>query len=215
MEAGAADYEEGEPDAAADEEAEEEAESSSQEELEMSEYWAARFAATELRRAERAFAPSPPFSPSPFLAGLTRSVAGKRLEREAYRLSEAAPPSPSAAGGGGLDGPPARPCSAVGYALAVLRTPRADAKASLAREGAARWAAGELPPFADGDDAAPPDRPARDPAVAILPPAAAPKRGRGGTPASRVALVHALAHSCAQRVGRAWRGPASVPPSFD
>nr|WP_263282662.1 ferritin-like domain-containing protein [Sphingomonas nostoxanthinifaciens] len=43
-------------------------------------------------------------------------------------------------------------------------------------------------------DAAPPDRPPRGEHPLLLPPGRMPRRGRGGTLASRIALLHALAH---------------------
>jgi uncharacterized ferritin-like protein (DUF455 family) len=43
-------------------------------------------------------------------------------------------------------------------------------------------------------DAAMPDRPARPDRPELLPPARMPRRGKGGTEAGRIALVHALAH---------------------
>lgn len=121
-----------------------------------------------------------------------------------------APPPPAAA---------APPRSAVAFMLAVLSTPVAATKAALARDALCAWQTGTLPPFADGDGE-PPPRPARDDSLATCEPADAPRRGRGGSLASRVALLHSLAHieswaidlaaDLVARFGRA----ENLPPAF-
>jgi uncharacterized ferritin-like protein (DUF455 family) len=108
-----------------------------------------------------------------------------------------------------MDAPqPPPPASLVAYALAVLTTPCAFAKAALTREALAAWRAGALPPFVDADAAAdaapPPERPARDSSLTLVSPGAAPKRGRGGTPASRLALLHSLAHIESWAIDLSW-----------
>jgi uncharacterized ferritin-like protein (DUF455 family) len=93
--------------------------------------------------------------------------------------------------------------SLVGYALAVLNTPRACDKVALTRQAVECWNSGDLPAWVDTDADAPP-MPARDPAIVVCHPGEAPKRGRGGTLASRVALVHSLAHIESWAVDLSW-----------
>jgi len=95
------------------------------------------------------------------------------------------------------------PESLVGYALAVLNTPDASQKAGLTREALQRWQAGELPPYCDTDGDAP-HVPARDCRIERCTPGAAPKRGKGGSLASRVALVHGLAHIESWAIDLSW-----------
>ena len=76
-------------------------------------------------------------------------------------------------------------------AVEVLTTTDARAKADLSRRHAAAW-------FASGATmavgrATPPDRPARPAEPVLLPPKDVPRR-RTGTPAGRIALLHAVAH---------------------
>jgi uncharacterized ferritin-like protein (DUF455 family) len=111
-----------------------------------------------------------------------------------------APPQPPC---GAAEAPQPPPGSLVAYALAVLSTPDAFAKAALTRAALAAWRGGALPAHAPGDGAAP-ARPARDAALRLVAPAAAPKRGRGGTPASRLALLHSLAHIESWAVDLSW-----------
>ena len=111
------------------------------------------------------------------------------------------------AGFSGCSRPLARPmeCSSlVGYALAVLATPRACDKVALTRQAVEHWNGGDLPPWIDTDVADPPAMPARDPGIVVCTPGEAPKRGRGGTLASRVALVHSLAHIESWAVDLSW-----------
>lgn len=97
------------------------------------------------------------------------------------------------------------PCSSlVGYALAVLATPRACDKVALTRQAVEHWHTGALPAWVDSNTADAPDTPARDPAIVVCTPGEAPKRGRGGTLASRVALVHSLAHIESWAVDLSW-----------
>jgi uncharacterized ferritin-like protein (DUF455 family) len=108
-----------------------------------------------------------------------------------------------------MDAPqPPPPASLVAYALAVLSTPCAFAKATLTREALTAWRAGALPPFVDADAgpgaAAAPERPARDASLTLVTPGAAPKRGKGGTPASRLALLHSLAHIESWAIDLSW-----------
>ena len=75
-------------------------------------------------------------------------------------------------------------------AVGVLRTADPHAKAEAALAMAAAWRAGGLAPPGPAD---PPERPARPERPALLPPGSVPRR-RLGSPAGRVALLHALAH---------------------
>ena len=74
---------------------------------------------------------------------------------------------------------------------AALLTPEPRAKAFAARKVARDWAAGRLDFVFD---AGMPDRPARPEQPELLPPNRMPKRGKGGSERSRIALWHALAH---------------------
>ena len=74
---------------------------------------------------------------------------------------------------------------------AALLTADPRAKAMATRAVARDWRLGRL---AEVFDVAMPDRPARPEAPELLPPNRMPKRGRGGSERSRIALWHALAH---------------------
>jgi len=74
---------------------------------------------------------------------------------------------------------------------AALLTPDPRAKVMAARGVARDWRMGRLD-FAF--DAAMPDRPARPDVPELLPPGRMPKRGRGGSDRTRIALWHSLAH---------------------
>ncbi|MBA2918151.1 DUF455 family protein [Sphingomonas sp. MAH-20] len=76
-------------------------------------------------------------------------------------------------------------------ALTVLTTAEPYAKVRAARAAARDWRLGRL---AHAFSAAMPDRPARPAAPELLPPNRMPKRGRAGSDASRIAMIHALAH---------------------
>jgi len=76
-------------------------------------------------------------------------------------------------------------------AVGVLLTGAARAKAAAATRVAGDWLAGLL---AAECAAVVPGRPARPSMPVLFDPARMPKRGKGGTPASRVALLHAVAH---------------------
>lgn len=74
---------------------------------------------------------------------------------------------------------------------AVLDEADPLAKVKAARRAARDWRLGRL---AWGFDTAMPDRPARTDRPPLLPPSRMPKRGRAGSPRSRIAMLHALAH---------------------
>jgi uncharacterized ferritin-like protein (DUF455 family) len=76
----------------------------------------------------------------------------------------------------------------------VLRTADGREKTALSRRHAAAWqaarAAGEMPEIGTAD---PPDAPARPPRPDLLDPREVPRR-RPGSPAGRIAMLHAVAH---------------------
>jgi len=74
---------------------------------------------------------------------------------------------------------------------AALLASEPRAKVMAARKVARDWRLGRL---ASRFDAAMPERPAWPAALETLPPNRMPKRGRGGSPRSRIALWHSLAH---------------------
>jgi uncharacterized ferritin-like protein (DUF455 family) len=85
-------------------------------------------------------------------------------------------------------------------AVAVLGAADPTAKVALSREVAARWRKGGV---AVGRTA-PPTRPARPGRPLLLPPREMPKRRNFGSPAGRVALLHALAHIELNAIDLAW-----------
>lgn len=88
--------------------------------------------------------------------------------------------------------PPGRLAETIARACrAVLRTADPRAKVMTARRVARDWRTGRL---AHRFDIAMPDAPARLDAPALLPPNRMPRRGKAGSLASRIALLHALAH---------------------
>ena len=56
----------------------------------------------------------------------------------------------------------------------------------------------------DVPSADPPSRPARDDRVVLVPPARAPRLGKGGSPESRVAILHSLAHIESWAIDLSW-----------
>lgn len=75
--------------------------------------------------------------------------------------------------------------------LRVLTSAAPRDKIRAARAAARDWRLGRLVPACD---VALPDRPARPARPELLPPSRMPKRGRGGSDRTRIALLHALAH---------------------
>lgn len=73
----------------------------------------------------------------------------------------------------------------------VLLTADPLAKVMAARGAARDWRLGRLDPLFD---VAMPDRPARPPLPELLPPNRMPRRGKAGSPRTRIAMLHALAH---------------------
>ena len=101
-------------------------------------------------------------------------------------------------------------------AVGVLLTADARQKAAAASALRARWDAGEIRLSTDGP--AMPRRPARPPRPALRPPAEMPRRGRAGSPRSRFAMLHALAHIELNAIDlaadMAGRWGADMPPDF-
>ena len=83
----------------------------------------------------------------------------------------------------------------------MLRSPAPAGKIALSAAVAAAWQAGSLAPPAERS---PPDRPARPARPLLLLPGAMPKRRAGGTHATRVAVLHALAHIELNAIDLAW-----------
>lgn len=88
-------------------------------------------------------------------------------------------------------------------------------KVALTRTVAAAWRGGEI----EAGEAAPPPRPARPARPPLLPPRDMPKRRNFGSPAGRVALLHALAHIELNAIDLAWDlvarfGDAGMPRAF-
>jgi uncharacterized ferritin-like protein (DUF455 family) len=75
--------------------------------------------------------------------------------------------------------------------LSVLTAADPLAKIKVARQAARDWRLGRL---GWSFDAAMPDRPARPDRPELLPPNKMARRGKGGSVANRIALLHALAH---------------------
>jgi uncharacterized ferritin-like protein (DUF455 family) len=86
-------------------------------------------------------------------------------------------------------------------ARAVLLTADARAKASLSRQVAGAWRVGDI---AGIGAAAPPERPARPDRPELLPANRMPRRRSAGSDATRIALLHALAHIELNAVDLAW-----------
>ncbi|MGD9616730.1 MAG: ferritin-like domain-containing protein [Alphaproteobacteria bacterium] len=85
-------------------------------------------------------------------------------------------------------------------AAAVLAAAEPETKIALSRAVADGWRGGGL---AIGTTE-PPPRPARPPRPRLLPPRDMPKRRNFGSPAGRVALLHALAHIELNAIDLAW-----------
>lgn len=86
-------------------------------------------------------------------------------------------------------------------AHAILTTSDATQKAERTRSFAALWRHGHLP---RGHAICLPDRPARPNSPKLKAPADMPKRRKAGTPASKIALLHAIAHIELNAIDLAW-----------
>jgi uncharacterized ferritin-like protein (DUF455 family) len=100
----------------------------------------------------------------------------------------------------------ARPGSVHEYGILVLNTHDKRAKAELTLEAVARYARGELSllPSPPARLARPPAFPARPLDLEVVEPTKAPKRGGGGSVATRIALIHAQAHIESFAIDLSW-----------
>ncbi|KAK9820099.1 hypothetical protein WJX72_006117 [[Myrmecia] bisecta] len=94
-------------------------------------------------------------------------------------------------------------------AILVLTEPDAAVKAAHTQAAVALWNNGQLlwepaTASAGGSSLFVPDKPARDSKVKLLPPQSMHRLGKGGSLASRQALVHSLAHIESWAVDLAW-----------
>jgi uncharacterized ferritin-like protein (DUF455 family) len=87
-----------------------------------------------------------------------------------------------------------------GGAVAILETAEPAEKAAASRRLAEAWFAGRL----EIGNATPPPRPARPQRPLLRPPKEMPKRRAFGSPAGRIALLHALAHIELNAIDLAW-----------
>lgn len=94
----------------------------------------------------------------------------------------------------------AGPMTLTAGAVAILETADPHAKASASRGLAARWQGGAI----EIGSTTPPQRPARPERPVLRPPKEMAKRRNFGSPAGRVALLHALAHIELNAVDLAW-----------
>jgi uncharacterized ferritin-like protein (DUF455 family) len=99
--------------------------------------------------------------------------------------------------------------------VAVLQCSNPRAKVMTARKVAREWRLGRL---AHRFDAAVPARPGRPAHPELLPPSQMPRRGKGGSERSRIAMIHALAHIEFVAIDLAFdlvaRFGADFPPAF-
>ena len=114
--------------------------------------------------------------------------------------------------------PTPRPITLAEAAAVVLGTADARAKAEASRAAAARWRAGEIAAIGA---ASAPARPARPRHPELKPPREMPPRRAAGTKATRVALLHAVAHIELNAIDLAWDivarfapGTPGVPPDL-
>jgi uncharacterized ferritin-like protein (DUF455 family) len=86
-------------------------------------------------------------------------------------------------------------------AVAVLTAPDPAQKIRLTRDAATAWRVGAIE---DIGKTAPPTRPARPARPLLLPPRDMPRRRSAGSDATRIALLHALAHIELNAIDLAW-----------
>jgi uncharacterized ferritin-like protein (DUF455 family) len=86
-------------------------------------------------------------------------------------------------------------------AVGILRCADPAGKIALSHAVAAAWQSGTL---SVGERITPPDRPARPDRPALLPPRDMPRRRKAGAEASRIALLHAVAHIELNAIDLAW-----------
>jgi uncharacterized ferritin-like protein (DUF455 family) len=111
---------------------------------------------------------------------------------------------------------PRPPTTLAEAAAAVLQTADARAKASASRAAAAWWRAAS----AEIGSTSVPERPGRPARPELKPPREMPKRRAAGTVASRIALLHAVAHIELNAIDLAWdivarfAGEPALPQAF-
>ena len=93
------------------------------------------------------------------------------------------------------------PASLLAGAVAILRCPEPAGKIALSHAVAAAWQSGKLPA---GERMILPTRPARPDRPLLLPPRVMPRRKAGGGEATRIALLHAVAHIELNAIDLAW-----------
>jgi len=93
------------------------------------------------------------------------------------------------------------PATLAAASVRVLETADPAAKVALSHAVAAAWRGGAI---AEAGAATPPPRPARPARPVLAPPRAVARRGRGRSPAARVALLHAVAHIELNAIDLAW-----------
>eukprot|EP01104_Vermistella_antarctica_P015955 TRINITY_DN5345_c0_g1_i1.p1 TRINITY_DN5345_c0_g1~~TRINITY_DN5345_c0_g1_i1.p1 ORF type:complete len:294 (-),score=62.20 TRINITY_DN5345_c0_g1_i1:104-985(-) len=98
------------------------------------------------------------------------------------------------------------PNSLVEYAVAVLNEGHPDKKAALTHEALKRWRDEDLPIVDDEnkEEIVVPLHPARPDFVKIVPARDVYKRGKGGTLANRIALLHSIVHIESVAVDLSW-----------
>jgi uncharacterized ferritin-like protein (DUF455 family) len=94
-----------------------------------------------------------------------------------------------------------QPTSLFDGAVGILSTAAPAEKIALSHRVATAWRAGALPL---GNRIAPPDRPARPARPELLAPRDMPRRRAGGAEATRLALLHAVAHIELNAMDLAW-----------
>ncbi|KAJ3306824.1 hypothetical protein HDV03_003861 [Kappamyces sp. JEL0829] len=82
--------------------------------------------------------------------------------------------------------------SLVDWAIEILNTPSPRDKVALTHVMVQRWNQGMIQTISSSRPV--PDRPARDPSLSFVDPAKTKRRGKGGSEASRIAILHALAN---------------------
>eukprot|EP01130_Rhizamoeba_saxonica_P014425 TRINITY_DN6301_c0_g1_i1.p1 TRINITY_DN6301_c0_g1~~TRINITY_DN6301_c0_g1_i1.p1 ORF type:complete len:279 (-),score=50.72 TRINITY_DN6301_c0_g1_i1:851-1687(-) len=94
--------------------------------------------------------------------------------------------------------------SLVENAILVLSTPDTDTKSSYTLKIAKLWRDGRIHNIFPGTPVPPPTHPGRPDHIEILEPHLMPKRGRGGTLANRIAMIHALVHIESVAIDLSW-----------
>ena len=105
-----------------------------------------------------------------------------------------------------------RPTTLLEAAVQILLTADPHVKAAMTSRVAADWRSGRLATayHEEGDDPSPPDKPARDGRVKTVPSGKTARIGKGGTLASRQAIIHSLTHIESWAVDLSWVSPAPI-----